>query len=204
MDLNCALIITPHIKKEKTNSSQLSFDLSVIFDLKDKNKVSEKMEKIKNIIQEKENILPKDIQATEYILGNKIGMQFEETEREGEKIYSLPLPEYPGFTFNYVFVEDKLIFSSSLEAISSILQVIKNSDKNLASDSTFSQTISEFPQESSGLFYLNVQNLIDIINLDDYQINNIYLPYIKSIKSVGLTFESSENEITTYGFLLIK
>ncbi len=197
MNLNCALIFTPNIKNEE--NSELSFDFSVIFDLKDKNDVFEKMEKIKNIIQEQENISKEEIQTYKYILGNKIGEQLEE-----EEIFSFNIPEYPDFTFNYVFIENKLIISSSHQAISSILKVIKESNKNLSSDTTFSKTISELPKKNNGLFYMNNQNLIDIINFDDYQIDDIYIPYLKSIKSLGFTSESSENEIINYGFLLIE
>jgi flagellar motor switch protein FliG len=60
------------------------------------------------------------------------------------------------------------------------------------------------PKEGSGLFYINTQNLIDIINFAYPQINDIYLSYLKPIKAMGFTSESSKNEITNYGFLLIE
>jgi len=109
--------------------------------------------------------------------------------------------EYQGQTIIYAGFDGKLVITSARETI----EALQGSGETLADDQTFSKAreSAEVPAETSGLFYLNLNSVFDLVQSQEEQPPQVQ-ENVEPLDSFLLYSTAEDGRVTVSGFLAIE
>lgn len=138
-----AIFFTPHPETNDQN-------LSLIFKVKDVNQVKQKMTAAEPVIL---SVLPE-------IVGSEADSKiFQDNIHQNVNIRFIRFP-LPSKGFNYTFIDDKFIISSSRESVHLLVDTIKNNKESIGFSENFKKASSLLGKEDFNyFFFINVEEL---------------------------------------------
>ena len=144
LDQEFAIFFTPHPKTSKQN-------LSMIFRIKDINQAKEKMRELEEKLL---LILP------ELLKSEAASVTFNDNRFQEVDIRYINFPE-PALSFDYAFIDDKLIISNSRESTYFLIESIKNPESGLEFSENFKEASQALGLEKFDyFFFLNPAELL--------------------------------------------